>query len=164
MQVNGIELLPADIVLVRGDGFIEDAIEEITNSKYNHIAGVSLDGRLIEANVGRTTGYEDIESYKGIADVYRLDGITDTQRKAVVKSVMEQFGTKYDLLAIGWELVRYELHINLPFVELNHEHICSTLWAIDGFRKNGIQVCNWTKYPSPGDFALDKQFKYIGSY
>jgi hypothetical protein len=166
MKINGIELLPADLVLVKGDSnnFIDREIDAITNSKYCHVAGVSLDGRLLETQGEAETRFQKIEAYKGSADVYRMESLTDEQREKVVKSVMEQLGNGYDYLAIAWEVARYKLHIQLPFVELHHTSICSSLWAIDGFRKNGIQVCDWTKCPSPGDFALDKQFKYIGSY
>lgn len=159
-----IELLPADIILVKGDNWFEKEIETITHSKYNHCAGVSLDGRLIEAQGGRKTGYVDISAYEGQADVYRIIDLNDKQREQVVRDVMKQIGNGYDYFAIAWELARYEFHIELPFVELGHTSICSTLWVIEGFRKNSIRVCDWIKYPSPGDIAIEKKFKYIGSY
>jgi hypothetical protein len=166
MSLNIDELLPADLILVKGNdnNILQHGIELVTDSNYFHVAGISLDGRLIEAQGFTKTRYVDIDYYKGRSDVYRMEKLTDKQREKIVKGVMKRIGNDYDYLAIAWELIRYELHIDLPFEELNNSRICSTLWAIDGFRANKIQICDWTKFPSPGDLALEKKFKYIGSF
>jgi cell wall-associated NlpC family hydrolase len=143
-------LRPGDLLFIRGDSLPDRVIESVTHSPYSHVAGFVKENELIEAQGLRRTGYQALDFYTA-PDIYTCDVLTDDQRRRIVQYVTEQVGTRYDWLLILWEGLHYLLHLTLPY----HEHkrfICSTLWA-DAYRTVGIDLCPWTRYPTPGDLA-----------
>jgi hypothetical protein len=155
-----IELLPGDLILVKGNGWIDKEIELISNSPYSHLAGFVKDNELIEANGLRKTGYQPIHTYSGIADVYRCPNLRDDQLAIIMKYVNREIGGRYDYLLILWEAIRYLTHILLPYKETK-SRICSTLWS-DAYLAAGIDLCG-VKYPSPGDISKSNKLVKIGS-
>lgn len=154
---------PADLILVRGSGVLDRAIEGITHSEYSHATGLVKPNELIEAQAFRTTGYQGLDYYQGRSDVYTCDSLTDEQRQQIVAFVMREVGTRYDYELIGWELEHYVLHVDLPFVEGDSRHDCSTLWS-DAYRSVGVELCPGIKYPTPGDLAHSPLLNKIGSF
>lgn len=156
-----VDILPGDLILVRGNYWLADLIEHISDSPYYHVAGVVKDNELIEANGFRKTGFQALDYYSGVADVYRCPTLTDEQRAIIMKYVYKQIGTNYDYKLIVWEAIRYLTHILLPFKETKNR-ICSTLWS-DAYLAAGINLCPDLKYPSPGDLAQSKLLVKVGS-
>lgn len=142
----------ADLILVRGTAGLSREIEFITHSPYNHVAGVTSEGRLVEAQGFKKTAYQGINAYAGVSDVFTCDIATIEQRLAIQRFVEAEIGTQYNYLLIGWELVHYVCHLDLPF-EARKRFICSTLW-VEAYRSVGIDLCPGKKYPSPGDVGL----------
>lgn len=156
-----IELLPGDLILVKGTTLIDKGIECISKSPYCHVAGFYQDIMLIEANGFRTTGYEPLQAYIGEADIYRCPSLTNEQRGFIMDYVQKEIGSHYDYLLIMWEFIRYVTNTLLPYTETK-SRICSTLWA-DAFLEVGIDLCPGIKYPSPGDIAQSKSLMKISS-
>lgn len=146
-----MNLRAADLILVRGDSFIDRGIELVSHSPYSHTAGIVRDGELIEAQFGRTTGYEPLDAYNGEYDVYTCDTLTDDQRTAIVRWVCREIGTPYDLAVIGYEFIHYLLHFDIPYHEQG-KFDCSTLWS-NAYKSVGVDLCPNVEYASPGDIA-----------
>lgn len=159
-----LELLPGDLILVRGTSTLAHAIESVEHSPYSHVAGYVGDGKLIEAQGFRRTGYIDASEYAGCADVYRfVYPLPIKVRNHIVELAKENVGGHYDYLLILWELSRYLFHLALPFKEAKGMRICSTLWAIGIYKKAGIDLCKGIAYPSPADLAASMYLKRVGS-
>jgi hypothetical protein len=157
-----MDIKTGDIILVKGKGFVSDIIEDVEHSKYSHTAIYINRNIIIEAQGFEVTNYANISKYKGQADAYRYQELVDTQRIIITKYLNRQIGTKYNWWLLVWELLRYKLHILLPFKGEFHCHICSTL-AVDAYRNIGIFLCPGIKYPSPGDIGKSKLLKKIGT-
>jgi uncharacterized protein YycO len=153
------ELVPGDLLLVKGYGLIATEIECISKSPYYHVAGVVKENELIEANGFRKTGYQALDYYSGVADIYRCPSLTNEQRAFIVDYVKKEVGSRYDYLLILWEAIRYMTNSLLPYIETQNR-ICSTLWA-DAYLAAGIDLCPGVKYPSPGDIAQSKSLMKI---
>lgn len=158
-----MDIRPADIILVRGTGFTDHVIEGVTLSPYSHATGLVKPNELIEAQAFRTTGYQGLDFYKGSSDIFTCDELTDDQRQRIVAFVMAEVGTRYDYALIGRELEHYVLHVDLPFVEGDGRHDCSTLWA-DAYRWVGVDPCPGIKYPTPGDLGKSTLLRMLGSF
>ncbi|WP_407310486.1 hypothetical protein [Desulfosporosinus sp. SB140] len=155
-----MDLKIGDILAVKGNGLISEAIEAVEHSQYSHIAGYVGNGQLIEAEGFRKTGYALLSKYKGIADVFGCDEATDYQRQQMLKLAQWNIGGHYDYVLLGIELVRYELGVWLPYKEVPKIRVCSTLWA-GIYRDVGLDKWKGIKYPSPGD--IPKPLRYKGS-
>lgn len=151
-----------DLVFVTSAGFVPRAIEDITHSRYYHVAGLTAVNELVEAQGFRKTGYQALETYTGAADVYTCAILSDEQRTQITTYALKEIGTRYDYLLIGWEAVRYVLHLVLPFYE-GKRRICSTLWS-DAYRSTGVDLCPGIPYPSPADLATSPLLQKVGSY
>lgn len=159
-MTDSLLLQSGDLVFVRGNDFISKEIEKISKSIYSHVAG-SVDGTLlVEAQGFRKTGYQKLYAYTNRFDVYRCDEITNEQREQIVAYVKNEIGTRYNYFLIGWEFIRYLTHLMLPFPNESHEFICSTLWA-DAYLSAGIELCPWTRFPSPEDLVKSKRLKKV---
>lgn len=158
------KIKPADLILVRGTGIISEGIQGITNSPYSHVAGLVKLNELVEAQGGRKTGYQALDFYVGQADVYTCDELTDEQRLKIVENVERCVGHRYSYWLIGWELLRYTFGVMLIPEKQWDPIICSTLWAVEGYRKSGIDLCPGILFPSPGDVAQSKLLRKIGSF
>lgn len=156
-----LNIKPGDIILEKGTGLISETIEDISKSIYSHTAGYAKENELIEANGFRKTGYQALDYYDGIADVFTCDSLTDEQRKQIVEYVTKEVGGRYDYLLLFLEAIRFLFHVIIPHNERTNR-ICSTLWA-DAYRDVGIDLCPGIEYPSPGDLANSKLLVKVGS-
>lgn len=151
----------ADIVIVKGQGVISEAIEDIEDSIYSHVAGIVKENEIIEAQGFQKTGFEGLDKYKGMADIFTCDILTDEQRLGIIKYVESEVGSHYDWLLLFLEGIRYLFNVMLPYKEEFHSHICSTLWAY-AYRSVGVDLCS-VKYPSPRDISESKLLRKIDS-
>jgi len=150
---------PGDLVLCRGKGLFDRAVEDVTDSPYSHVAGIVSDRYVIEAQAFRKTGFQRLDYYSG-QDVYTCDALTDEQRIQIMDYAEAQIGTHYDYLLVLWEAARYILHVVCPYVE-RRRYICSTLWA-DAYQVAGIELCPGVKYPTPADVAKSPLLRRCG--
>lgn len=155
-----MELLPGDLILVKGAGIISKAIEDVEHSPYSHVAGYVKPGELIEANGWRKTGYQALDYYRGCANVFRCK-LTGTERKTIMEYVAKEVGGRYDYGLLFVELLRYELHLLMPYKEPPKNKICSVLW-VDAYRSAGVDLCPGVSYPSPADVANSKLLRRVG--
>lgn len=149
----------ADLILVRGNTIIDKLIEDVSHSEYSHCAGIVKPNELVESQFGRTTGYEPLDAYAGEYDVYTCDTLTDDQRNAIVKFVLNKIGTPYNAALVGWEFVFYAFHINLPMHEGNC-YDCSELWR-QAYKSVGVDLCPNVEYASPSDLALSSLLRKL---
>lgn len=156
---NNIKL--ADLILERGTGIINEAIQEITDSPYSHVAGLAKPNELIEANGFRHTGYQALDYYDKIADVYTCDILTDEQRNDIVKFVTKYIGTHYNYFLLVAEFFRYVFHWIIPYEEGTNK-ICSTLW-VEAYRSVGIDLVPNVKFPSPAEIACSPLLRKVCS-
>ena len=154
-------ILPGDIIAVRGTGWLSREIEEVTSSKYSHIATAISDSFMVEALWPRVHTPDMITKYTGVADVYRYTNATDAQRKQMAYYVQKQIGTHYSALLLLYEWLRYRMHIMPVYTGL--KFICSLLEA-DAVRKGAdLPFCQGIPYPSPQDVVTDPAVVKIGS-
>ena len=156
-----MDLKPGDIILVKGTGIISELIEDVSKGQYSHTAIYINKNIIVEAEGFEKTGYVNIDKYKGHADVYRFDKLTDKEQLRIVMYLRKQLGTHYDYLLLFWEFLRYRLHILLPYKEF-HNHICSTL-ARDAYKSIRLELCPGIKYPSPSEIGKSKLLIKVGS-
>lgn len=152
-----------DIVLIKGQDSLSRVIEDIEDSMYSHAAGIVKENEIIEVVLFERTSYESLDSYKGYADIFTCDILTDGQRNEIVKYAEIKIGSYYDLVLLLWEFIRYAAHIILPYKQIFQSYICSTLWA-EAYRSVGVDLCPNIKYPSPKDLSESKLLTKIGSY
>lgn len=157
-----MDIRPADLILVKGTNWISHTIEDVEKSPYSHVAGVVKENRIIEAQGFKRTGYQALDVYKGHADVYRCDNLTDEQRKKISHLVVWRVGGHYDYALLFVELIRYWFGVLMPYREPPNTRICSTLW-VGIYRRVGIDLCPGIKYPSPADVAQSKLLRKMGS-
>jgi len=150
-----------DLVLVRGIGIVSDIIEDIEHSSYSHSAGIVSDGTIIEAQGFQITNYVPLSKYKGMADIFTCDILTDKQREEIVEYVRKEVGSHYDWLLLLLEGIRYLFHIIIPYKE-HKNRICSTLWN-DAYKSVGVDLCPNIKYPSPADLSKSKLLRKVDS-
>lgn len=157
------KIRPGDVLLIRGDTWIDKIIRIITGSPYTHVAGVVNSDEAIEILPFKTVRFRKLSSYTGRTDVYAYSDLTDEQRKKIVEQVINKVGTKYDYKLIFWEASRYLLHWKWPYQAGNNCCLCSTLWA-EAYRKAGVDLCPDILYPSPGDLGNSAILQKIESY
>lgn len=161
MNTNDLKL--GDLILVRGEGLISEAIEHVEGGPYSHTAGYVGNDELIEAEGFRKTGYTLTCAYKGHADVFRCDSMTDEQEGKILLSAVRSVGGHYDYALLIVELIRYWFGVLMPYREPPNSRICSTLWAVGCYRKAGIDLCPGIRFPSPGDLSASKLLRKVGS-
>jgi hypothetical protein len=159
-MVHISELQNGDVIAVHGTAFWDVAIEDVTRSKYSHVALVVGVNELIEAQGFERVCYRDTGFYVGHADVLRPKAINKKQQGRIVYYASSFLNERYDWLLIGWEALRYVFGLVLPFKERDSK-ICSTLVA-DAYRDAGLNICANIKYPSPGDVANSGFFTNLG--
>jgi cell wall-associated NlpC family hydrolase len=152
-----IDLQVGDIIFVKGDDLISRVIEFAENGPYSHVAIYAGNGQVIEAQGGRTIGFNNLSVYKNY-DVGRVD-MTDFQREALIRYAKTQFGKRYD-----WELVyvlflKLVLHINKPYQEKTRR-ICST-FVRDCFDHVGITLTK-IENCTPEDLAESLAVRILG--
>jgi uncharacterized protein YycO len=150
---------PADLILVRGTGWISKAIEGVEHSPYSHVAIVIKPNEIIEAEGFRRTGYAGLDAYSGRADVYTCDEATDQQRQQIVDYLTKEVGTHYCYPLLFWEFIRYTTGILLPY-NPGPNRICSYL-ATDAYAKAGLNKWPRIRFPTPGD--VPEPLRLVGS-
>ncbi len=159
--MNTSLLKPADLIFIRGNRWLDFPIKLITQSQYTHVAGYVGYGKLIEAQGLRTTGYEELRTYEGVADVYRYSKLTEFQTQQIINFVQNEIGQQYDYMLVGWEALRYLFGVMLPYIK-SKRRICSTLWA-DAFKSAGVNLCPNQRYPTPGDLIKSRFMRKVGT-
>jgi len=132
-----MELLTGDIVLVKGDYWISQEIEEVENSPYSHCACIVSPNEVIEAGFFKVK-YNSLNFYKGEADIYRYKDLSKYERIQIAGYLIDQLGKRYDYKLLIWEWCRYKLNLILPYFNTDSV-ICSEL-ANDSFRSIGIDL------------------------
>lgn len=158
-----LTLQPGDIVLVHGAGPISVSIEAITRSMFSHVALVAdaASKQLIEAQWGRTVGYQPLDYYAGHTIITRVPNLTLTQRAGIVEYAHSKFGTPYDYFALVAEFERYVFH--RPLTPEEHGRlICSSLVA-DAYRSIGVMLSD-ERIASPGDIWDSPLPTIVGRY
>lgn len=155
-----ITIKPADLIFVRGNGPIDHAIESISHSSYNHVAGLVKPNELFEAQALRNVGYQALDVYKGDADIYTCDELTDEQRQQIVQYVLDHQGEHYGYKLIAWEFAHFVFHVDLPMKDKD-EPDCSYLWQ-EAYRSVGVDLCPGLEYAAPGDLAESKLLRKVG--
>ena len=156
-----MQLLPADLVIVRGTSPIDRMIEDVEHSPYSHVAGYVGGGLVIQAEGCKPTGYAPLAFFAG-QPVFRCALLTDGQRRQIVDWVTDRIGSHYDYRLLLWEWLRYVLHVMLPWCVERRKYICSTLWA-DAYRTAGIDPCPGIRFPSPADLAESLLLVQVGT-
>lgn len=154
---------PGDLVFIRGTEGVAAPIKKITRSPYTHIAGVAVDNHLLESQALRKTGYEPIDTYRGVADVYSCPYVTDSERRQIVEAAKEWLGVRYDYLLFGFLAARHIIGPNVPVYASRRRQICTTLW-VEAYRSVGIDLCPGIEYPTPGELASSSFLEHVGSY
>ena len=156
-------LQPGDLVFIRGTEGLAGPIKKFTRSPYTHIAGLVLDGKLIESQALRRTGYQNLDTYRGVADVYTCKTLSTDQRQQIVDFVKQEIGGRYDYILFGWLAFRSLLGGAIPSYFGSKRQICTTLWA-NAYKQAGVELCPETPYPTPGELSNSKLLQRVGSF
>lgn len=160
--ITSYKIQPGDILLIRGNTWIDKIIRVITGSQYTHVAGVVNSDEAIEILPFNRTQFQKLRSYTGRTDIYTCSDLTAEQRKKIVEHAVERIGTKYDYKLIFWEASRYLFDWTWPY-NTDNKSLCSTLWA-EAYRKAGVNLCPDIIYPTPGDLGKATLLEKIESY
>lgn len=158
------KIRPGDILLIRGNTWIDKVIQSVTGSSYTHVAGVVEPDKAIEILPFKKTRYQNLSIYNGRAEVFTCDNLTNEQRQKIVDHVVGELGTRYDYKLLLWEASRYLLNWVWPYkADDSNSNLCSTLWA-NAYRKAGVDLCPNLPYPSPGDLGISTILEKIDRY
>ncbi|MCO1600217.1 hypothetical protein [Desulfosporosinus nitroreducens] len=160
--VISAKVQPGDILLVRGNTWIDKIIRIITGSPYTHVAGVVNLDEAVDILPFKRTGFQKLRSYTGHADIFTCKDLTDEQRRKIVEHIVNKIGTKYDYKLVLWEASRYLLHWKWAY-KAGNNILCSTLWA-EAYRKAGVNLCPDILFPSPGDLGNATILQKVESY
>lgn len=156
-------LRQADLIFVRGKGLSDRVIENITHSPYSHVAGIVKDNELVESQFPGGVRYQALDAYDGYADIYTCDALSDEQRQGIVAYVLSKLGARYSLEEIGWELVHFALHFDLPSPDDGTCEDCSQLWS-DAYLSVGVDLCpGGPAIRAPGDLAKSPLLRMVAS-
>lgn len=156
-----MDLKVGDIILVKGRDLLGKTIDDIEHSKYSHSAIYIGSGKIVEAEWNKVI-CSPMEKYAGQADIFRPKfDLTIVQQSKIVEYAKSCVGEPYDYFLLLLELVRYALHVILPYKE--HKKVICSVLVDDCYRKAGIELCPGVKYPSPADIAISKLIIKIGT-
>jgi hypothetical protein len=113
-----------DVVFYKAKGVIGRIICFVTRSPYSHVALAVDSDTILESNRFIATRLANIDNGV-IHHVYRLEGVTEEQRKNAVSYAMTTLGTKYDYLQILGLFFRYVLRFNYLTFNTYNRFICS---------------------------------------
>ncbi|QSO46900.1 C40 family peptidase [Alicyclobacillus mengziensis] len=154
---------PGDLIFIRGTEGMAGPIKKVTRSPYTHIAGIVLDGHVLESQALRRTGHLTLETYKGVSDVYTCPVLSMEQRHEIVQAATKWLGAKYDYLLFGFLAFKHLLRLDVPVYGGKKRQICTTLWT-DAYRSVGIELCPGIEYPTPGELAESALLRKVGSF
>lgn len=160
-SLNASELQLADLILVRGNQWVDLPVKLVTKSQYTHVAGYVGANKLIEAQGLRKTGYQGLQTYYGACDIYRCPALNFSTSQQVILFSESKVGSHYDYPLLAWEFFRFTFGVMLPYVK-NNRRICSTLWA-DAYKHAGVHLCPTQEYPTPSDLVKSPLLRKIGS-
>lgn len=161
-NVISSKIRPGDLLLIRGNTWIDKVIKRITGSSYTHVAGVVSPEEAVEILPFKRTHYQKLQTYTGRVDVFTCNSLTNDQRRKIVEHVVNKIGAKYDYKLVIWEASRYLFHWIWPY-EAGDNNLCSTLWA-DAYRNAGVNLCPDITYPSPGDLGESPIMQKVDNY
>lgn len=153
---------PGDILLIRGDTWIDKIIRSITGSTYSHVAGIVDANEVVEILPFKRTGFQKLRSFTGRADIFTCHTLTYEQRRIILNYITQKVGTKYDYKLLLWEASRYLLHWKWSY-KARSSLLCSTLWS-EAYRQAGVDLCPDILYPSPGDLENSTLLQKIKNY
>jgi len=156
-----VQLLLADLVIVRGTSPFDRVIEDVEHSPYSHVVGYVGGGLVIQAEGCKPTGYASLSFFAG-QPVFRCALLAEGQRRQIVDWVTDRIGSHYAYGLLLWEWARYALHVVLPWWIEQRKYICSTLWA-DAYRAAGMNLCPGIRFPSPADLAQSLLLAQVGT-
>jgi uncharacterized protein YycO len=156
------EIRLGDILLVRGNTWIDKIIRKITGSPYSHVAGVVNSQEAVEILPFQKTRFQKLSSYTGRTDIFTCIDLTREQRRKIVEHIANKVGTKYDYKLLLWEVSRYLLNWKFPY-QAREKCLCSTLWT-EAYRKAGVDLCPDILYPSPGDLGNSSILQKVETY
>ena len=156
------DIQPGDILLIRGDTWVDKIIKLVTRSPYSHVVGVVNSDHVVEILPFSTARFKKIQDYTGRADVFTCERLSNDDRTKIISYVNGKLGTSYNYNLLFWEASRYFLNWVWPY-ENKDSSICSTLWS-EAYRKAGIDLCPDVKFPAPGDLAKSRYLHKVSEY
>lgn len=142
-----------DLLFVWDKNLIGEGIEWVTHGAA-HVAVFVGEDKLYEAQGGRTLGGCDLSFYQSDDKVARLEVWTDptwtNEQRAMVLDVAKKYeNTPYDYKVIGWELLHFELGVDIDFYDNKDTLDCSEFANALGleFGKKWADM----KHPAPAD-------------
>lgn len=162
-----MELIPGDIILVRGTDEHRSArhwarwlvswlIAKLTDSPYTHAAMYIGGGRIVECDVGQPVSVHQLSKYRHY-DVFRVAGATDRERAEAVSFCLSKIGAGYDYTAVV--TIGLERLLRRPITWARGDPArwyCSELvaaaWRLDGEQEGRV---------TPGDLAAMTEKKGV---
>jgi uncharacterized protein YycO len=143
------KLSTGDIILVRGHGPIERAIEFATTSPYSHAAMMTHRGDLVESKEFHGVRTVPANSYNG--DWYTVACDAETKR------VAEEFALAHLGQPYGWQDalddgLRDLLHIRAGDTWRHWRHFDCSALIVAAYFHAGV-VLSWRPVPAPADLA-----------
>lgn len=157
-----IEIKAGDVLLVWGEGFIAEAIEDITHGP-SHCALFLDANTLIEAQGGKVSGEIALSNYLNQnkkLEVWRDPTLSDEDRIKMIQFARTQLGIQYDYLAIFGEFLRFKFDISLDYWNENKKRICSSF--VNGIALSIHHIWSKVHIPAPIDFINDGFLRKVG--
>lgn len=136
-----MNLLPGDILLFKGSGFISWAVKLFTWCPWTH-AGVHV-GRNMYVHAVHPGGVrlDSLDEYKGEWRAYEVGEITGQQRWRIAHFCLEHVGADYDfwqLFMLAWKITTHRMRRRIPDINPD-KFVCSELVA-EALHSAGINL------------------------
>lgn len=151
---------PYDILLFKGTSIISRIIEDVTKSKYSHVALSLGDNFHIAEAMPRGIMIDHLADLPSGYDVYRYKGnLTDEQKNKLHEFVYLKISTKYNYEELFSALLEEEFGIEFPIVK--GKLICSQFVYLT-FLYIGIDLLpNYKGVVTPGDLSGSELLEII---
>lgn len=149
-----------DLIFYKGDGFISKVVKKVTDPPYSHVALVLDSYHLVEANWKNPLSIRHISYPKWDYDIYRVEGLTEQQKKKLRRYINETIGAGYDYKLVLSHLFKYFFKgklLNSP-----SRYDCSE-WVTLAFLYAGIELLP-NKKPfevTPTDLSKSPMLKLV---
>lgn len=154
-----VELLPADIVLVRGHNWTSRLIRFLTGSQFNHasliVSKTVRGGKYVIAEADKTVVTRVLSSRYNVDDVavFRDPTLTDEMRWNIAATALEMTGRPYDfilpfklmkrygwryVLRILWDMLRHPREARIPHIK-DRWLVCSEM-VQEAYSEHGVPL------------------------
>jgi len=133
-------LQSCDLILYKGNGLVSKLIRLFSKSSFSHVALVLDEFHLLEIDWKYKSKIRHISYSKNNYDVYRYEGINDSQKQLILENIYSLINIKYS----HWENFRSLLYIWFKIRTKDDKSKMNCLELVnDSYKKADIILSNF---------------------